>query len=366
MQRESAGSPEQVRGLAPGGARIRLAFVGCGRATTELHLPALRRVPEIEVVALCDADERRLSDAAPAVSRVLIERDIASLLSNPLIDAVAVCTPPSQHAQHAIAVLEAGKHLFVEKPLAVTLADCDAILASAARGRASAVVGFNLRQHRLLRAARDVIQKGMLGRIGLVRSLFTTDIRLTRELPPWRDSRAQGGGVLFDLGSHHFDLWRWLLGAEVTELSAMSQSDGRDDSSASLTARLSNGALAIAQMSERTTPTNQIDIFGESARLRVSLYDFDGLELSPLTNRPGSLGARAHGIVRTVRSLPDAVRGLTTGGDYVVTYAEEWRRFCDTVLRGHPPAATLEDGRAAAGIAIAAADSATQGRSLRL
>jgi predicted dehydrogenase len=363
---EPADPPEQFLGIAHRRERIRLAFLGCGRVTTELHLPALRHVPDIQVVALCDVDERRLSDTARPFNGVLIERDIASLLSNPVIEAVAVCTPPSQHAQHAIAVLESGKHLFVEKPLALTLADCDAILASAARGRASAVVGFNLRQHRLLRAARNIIQQGTLGRIELARSLFTTDIRLTRELPIWRDSRAQGGGVLFELGSHHFDMWRWLLGTEVAEVTAMSQSDGRDDSSVSLTARLSTGALATAQMSERTTPSNQIDVFGERARLRVSLYDFDGLEVSPLTNRPGSLGARAHAMARTVRALPAALRGLTTGGDYVATYAEEWRRFCGTLLRGHPPAATLEDGRAAARIAIAAADSATQGRAVRL
>lgn len=368
MQRdsESADSPEQLLGIALSRERIRLAFLGCGRVTTELHLPALRRVPEIQVVALCDVDERRLSDAARLLNGVLTERDVASILSNPVIDAVAVCTPPTEHARHAIAVLEAGKHLFVEKPLALTLADCDAIVAGAARTRSHAVVGLNLRQHRLLRVARAIIQQGRLGRIEIVHSLFTTDIRLTRDLPHWRDTRAGGGGVLFEVATHHFDLWRWLLGTEVEEVCATTRSQGWDDTSASVTARLSGGALATAQMSERTTPTNRIEVFGERARLRVSLYDFDGLEVSPLASRPGSLGARARAFVRTARSLPAAVRGLTTGGDYVATYEREWRRFCNTLLRAHPSAATLEDGRAAARIAIAAAESATAGRSVRL
>ncbi len=351
--------------MTPNRGRVRLAFVGCGRVTTELHIPALRSVPEIDVVALCDVNERRSAAVASAMRGARCERDLAGLLSDPAIDAVAVCTPPAQHAPQAIAVLEVGKHLFVEKPLALTLADCDAIVARAARARGSAVVGFNLRQHRLVRAARVVIEQGTLGRIELARSLFTTDIRLARELPHWRDTRTGGGGVLFELGTHHYDLWRWLLGAEVTEVSAISRSEGSDDSAASVTARLSGGAVATAQMAERTMPANQIDVFGERGWLRVSLYDFDGLEVSPLTNRPGSLGARARAIIRTLRSLPAGLRGLTTGGDYVATYAQQWRRFADTVLRGHTSAATVEDGRAAVRIAIAAAESAMQGRPVR-
>ena len=352
--------------MTPSSGRVRLAFVGCGRATTELHLRGLQGVPEIDVVAFCDVDETRCTAAARMIPGARCERDIAALLSDDAIDAVAVCTPPSEHARHAIAVLEAGKHVFVEKPLALTLADCDAIVTSAARARGRAVVGLNLRQHRLLRAARAVIQQGTLGRIELVHSLFTTDIRLTRDLPHWRDARTTGGGVLSELATHHFDLWRWLFGAEVEEISALSRSDAQDDTMASVTARLTGGALATVQMSERTTPTHQLNVFGERARLRVSLYDFDGLEVSALANRPGSLGARAHAMLRTVRSLPDGLRALTSGGDYVATYAEEWRRFCDTLLRGHPPAATLEDGRAAARIAIAAAEAAAHGRSVRL
>lgn len=314
------------------------------------------------MVALCDVDHTRAAAAARLNPRARLVRDLSALVADPGIDAIAVCTPPSQHAVQAAAVLAAEKHLFMEKPLALTRSDCDAIVNHAVASKAAAVVGFNLRQHRLLLAARKIIAQGTLGRIDLVRSLFTTDVRLTRQLSEWRNERATGGGVLFELATHHFDLWRWLLASEVVEVSALSRSEGSDDTSASVTAKLSSGALATAQMAERTTPLNQIDILGDRARMRVSLYDFDGLDVAPLTRLPGSFAARTQSIVRLLRAVPAGVRGALSGGDYVQTYAREWRRFADTILRGQPSAATVEDGRAAVKIALAATESAQYGR----
>lgn len=163
---------------------MRLAFVGCGRVTTELHLPALRGNADIAVVAFCDVDDARATAVARLVPGARVVADVAALARDPSVDAVAVCTPPSEHALHASVVLDAGKHLFVEKPLALTRADCDAIVARAESSAAMAAVGFNLRQHRLLQAAHEIIARGALGRIDLVRSMFTTDTRLTRELRP--------------------------------------------------------------------------------------------------------------------------------------------------------------------------------------
>ncbi|MGQ0640604.1 MAG: Gfo/Idh/MocA family protein [Gemmatimonadaceae bacterium] len=346
---------------------LRLAILGCGRAANELHLPAMRGVADIEVVALSDQDDERMRNAARQAPRARCVRELSGILSDPAVDAVAVCTPPTHHAGHAIAVLDAGKHLFVEKPLALVEGDCDAVLAHAARTGTQKVVGFNLRQHRLLRAARAVITRGALGRIELVRSIFTTDIRLTRQLPAWRNTRATGGGVLFELATHVFDLWRWLLVDEVTQISALSRTGGdSDDAAAAVTAQLRSGAIACVQMSERTTAMHRIEVFGERGRMGVSLYDFDGLEVVPLTTLPGSIRGRIDAVLRSVRSLPAGVRGLTSGGDYVSTYARQWHAFAATLLRGQPAAATLEDGRAAARIAIAAAESAASGQVIDL
>ncbi|MEW5915980.1 MAG: Gfo/Idh/MocA family oxidoreductase [Gemmatimonadota bacterium] len=340
---------------------VRLAFFGCGRATTDLHLPALRENTDIAVVALCDNDRDRLRLAGQAAPQARRYASLGEMLGDEAIDAVAVCTPPSERLQHVNAVLDAGKHLFVEKPLALTLADCSAIVA---RGKGSdrvAVVGFNMRQHRLLRAGRDVLKTGVLGTIEVVRCTFTTDIRLTRRLPAWRDVRQSGGGVISELATHYFDLWRWLLSEEVDEVIALSRTVSSDDSAALVSARLRSGALATLAMSERTTPMQEIEVMGDRGRMHLSLYDFDGLAVIPRGRAPGSVAARIHSILRTLRALPDGVRGLRSGGDYHQTYTGEWRAFADTIVRGAPPAATLEDGAAAAQIALAAAASAATG-----
>lgn len=341
-------------------------MIGCGRAAAELHLPALRRIPEIVVVALCDVDGARLRQAARLAPHARCVADASDILSDTSVDAIAVCTPPAAHAALALAVMDAGKHLFVEKPLALTVSDCDAILARAARSEGRHVMGFNLRQHRLIQAAREVVRQGTLGTIQLTRSVFTTDIRLTRQLPAWRNERATGGGVTFEMATHTFDLWRWLLGQEVVQVAAVSGRSQAEDSNASVTAALSGGALASVQLSDSTTPLHQIEIFGERARLRLSLYDFDGLTLAARAIGPGSVQARLRGILHTFRSLPAGFRSLTSGGDYLATYRRQWRHYAATLLRGAPPAATLDDGRAAARIAIAAGESARSGRAVSL
>jgi myo-inositol 2-dehydrogenase / D-chiro-inositol 1-dehydrogenase len=347
-------------------ARVRLAFVGCGRATAELHLPALRDVGGIEVVAVCDTDRARSDDVGRQFDIAERYDDLAQLLSNSQVDAIAICSPPETHATNAIAALDAGKHLFVEKPLSLSVDDCDRIIMHATHASGKAVVGFNLRQHRLLRQAREIIRRGDLGRIHFVRSAFTTDLRLRRVLPGWRNRRIEGGGVIFELGSHHFDLWRWMFGAEVEEVFTRSHGVASDDAMAAISARLSGEIFAWAQFDEQAVPTNELEVSGEAGRLTVSLYDFDGLHVAPLSTPPGSTAARAARIRHTLASLPDALRGIRKGGDYVATYRAEWLDFLATVRDGAPPAATLEDGRAALRICAAAVASSLEGRPVAL
>ena len=344
---------------------VRLGFVGGGRATGELHLPAIARVPQILPVALCDSDPERLKALTAKFPRVKCYSALDAMLERAELDAVAVCTPPDGHSAAALTVLAADKHLFVEKPLALSLEDCDRVVARAAQSTRVAVMGFNLRQHRLLRRARELLQSGALGRVQMVRSSLTTDIRHTHRQPTWRDPRQTAGSPFFELGSHHFDLWRWLLGLEVEEVFA--QRGGESEAPTALvTARLTDGVLGSAQFAERTYPENEIEILGEAGRLKVSLYDFDGLEFLPLARRPGSAGTRLTRIRRAVVSLPVGLRGVLHGGDYRETFAEEWRRFAACVRDGAPLAATLGDGRAAARISHAAVQSATEGVAVKL
>jgi predicted dehydrogenase len=109
-----------------------VGIIGCGQAATISHLPALQHVPEVEVVALADVDADRLREVADRFQIQRRHESLATLLADPTIEAVGVCVPAERHLEVASAVLEAGKHLFLEKPIAVSLEDADRLIERAA------------------------------------------------------------------------------------------------------------------------------------------------------------------------------------------------------------------------------------------
>ncbi len=142
---------------------LRIGFVGCGRVTAELHLPALARVEGVEAVALADPDTACARRVAGEFGIARVHPDAATLAADPAVDLVAVCSPPRHHAEGALAALAAGRHVFVEKPLALDLEQAR----PAGRGRAATASpprGFNLRVHRQVVAAREALADGRAGR----------------------------------------------------------------------------------------------------------------------------------------------------------------------------------------------------------
>ncbi len=345
-------------------SKVRLGVVGCGRVTESRHLPALREMGEFEVVALSDVDDARLERVAERFGVGRRCRDYRELIEDSGVDAVAVCVPPKLHAEVALAALAAGKHLFVEKPLALQLEECDLLSQRAAAAPSLKVlVGFNMRWHRLVREARARVRGGEFGRVKLVRTVFTSSIRLGGEFAEWRRARETGGGVLFELGTHHFDLLRFLLGDEVEEVYASSPAP---DETAVLTARTHGGAQIVSAFSEGTGENHELEIYGERGWLRVACYRADGLERLSLGQYPGSMATRAGALKQTLRELPRLVRQLRRGGDYVASYAAEWRHFADMLLKDEPVESTLEDGRRALEIVLAALEASETGRAVKL
>ena len=346
--------------------RLRLGIVGCGRATESLHLPALIGVPDVEVVALSDVDDAALARVADRhhVSRRF--SDPRALVEDPSIDVVAVCVPARFHAEVAVAALEAGKHVFVEKPMALDLGSCDRILAAARSARAKAVVGFNLRAHRLVAEAREILRRGDVGSIQVVESRWTSAIRAQRALPEWRNHRARGGGVLCEIAVHHFDLWCDLLGSEIEEVYVVSGAGERADESATVSARTASGVALTGVFSERTYASNELTFHGAAGRLALSLYRYDGLRLDRTLDAPGGPAARVLELSAALWGMPRAVASLRRGGEYLASYRREWEHFLAAIRGGGPVLCTLDEGRRAVRILLAAAASASTGRPVRV
>jgi predicted dehydrogenase len=244
----------------------RLALIGCGGIGSAVHLPVLRRMRQATLVVVADPDP----DARARAERlgVASAADAEVVLGRADIDAVVVCAPPSLHAELGIAVAEAGKHLYLEKPIALDAAAAEAVRDAVQRAGVIAAVGFNRRFHPLLVQARALIRRQAVGRVRAVRTLFADPSPAIG----WRARRDSGGGALLDLGSHHFDLLRWLLDAEVESVAALVRSEQSEDDTAWAHSVLSDGIEAQSCFSYRLTKLDVIEVIGERGILRCDRY----------------------------------------------------------------------------------------------
>jgi predicted dehydrogenase len=196
---------------------VRTALVGCGKVG-QIHAAALRDLPEARFVAVCDSSPERAALFAQRYGTRAFT-DPEALFREAEVEAVLVATPHPQHAAPAVAAARAGVHALVEKPLAATLADCDAMLAAARAAGTLLGVVSQRRFYEPVRRMKAAIDAGKVGRPVLgVFSMFSWRDRAYYESDPWRGRWAsEGGGVLVNQSPHMLDLLRWMMG-EVEEV----------------------------------------------------------------------------------------------------------------------------------------------------
>ncbi|MET0514326.1 MAG: Gfo/Idh/MocA family oxidoreductase [Nitrospiraceae bacterium] len=344
--------------------KLKLGIIGCGWAAVNLHLPTLRRMPEYDVVAVADMN---FGQAQTIGNRFEVRhrfREASELLEYPALDAVAICTPPGDHASLAIAAINAGKHVVIEKPLTLTLAQADRLVESATRTEIKVLVGFNLRWHRLVREAKALLDANGLGPLTLMRTVFTNSLVHDDRIVAWRRDRSCGGGVIQDLAVHHFDLWRFLLRSEVQEISVSARSNRWQDEAAVISARMANGILVSSVFASGTGERHELECYGEAGQLRVSCYRYDGLQRSSMGT--SSLTGRLANAAAKVMALPGAFVRMRSGGEISASYHAQWRHFHDCIRIGSPVGCTVEDGRRAVALATAATESSLTGHPIIL
>ncbi len=249
----------------------RVALLGCGRIAQFFHLPILAARQDCTLLAVADADAaatRRAQAIAPSARGFA---DWAEALALDGLDAAVICLPPALHAPAAIAAFEAGLHVYVEKPLALTEADARAVDAAwRASGRVGAV-GFNFRFHPNFERLRTRLASGELGRLIAVRGVFAAPRRAG---PVWKGQRASGGGALRDLAVHHLDLIAHVTGQALSEPSALDRSFNVEGDIVALTARLADGTPAQLFATQATAlGENSIELFCEAGRVIADAAD---------------------------------------------------------------------------------------------
>lgn len=202
-----------------------IGFGWMGRVHTQAyarvrhHYPRLALRPELVVVA--DEVPGRAEEAAERFGFTAATRDWRDVARDPRVQAVSVTAPNFLHRDIGVAMAEAGKHLWIEKPVGLTAADAGAVADAAARAGVQSAVGFNYRNAPAVETARDLIASGELGAVTHVRIRLLSDYAAHPDgALTWRYERERGGsGVLGDLASHGADLARFLLG-EITAVTA--------------------------------------------------------------------------------------------------------------------------------------------------
>ena len=335
--------------------KVKLGIIGCGWATANLHLPALRRIPGYAVVALSDMDRRRAEESGRHLNVRHCFSSASDLIHHPEVDAVAVCVPPAEHANLALAAMHAGKHVFIEKPMTLTVDQADRLVECALRTDLRVLIGFNLRWHRLILQAKSMLDDGRLGPLSLMRTVFTNALCHDDRLPAWRRDRSRGGGVILDLAVHHFDLWRFLLSTEVQEISVSARSERWQDEAAVISARMTNGILVSSVFASGTGEQHELECYGEAGRLHISCYRYDGLQHFSM-ERVGLAGLVRAAVAKAV-TFPYAVGRMRGGGEIAASYDAQWRHFLHCIRTGAQVGCTVEDGRRAVQLAAAAMES---------
>ena len=322
---------------------LAVALVGAGRMGS-FHAESLaRRIPGARLAAVADPAPGAAQHLADRLGCAKALTDIGDLFADPEIDAVVIATPARTHADLVEAAARAGKAVYCEKPMAVTLAGADRAITAAEEAGVALQVGFNRRYDAGFRAAHDKVAAGGIGTPQLLRSL-TRDPRLVdpAPIPPWT--------IFLETLIHDFDTLRYLNpGAEPVEVFAMADALVRPDfrdrgllDTAVVTIRFDNGAMATAEANFQAVYGYDVrgEVFGSAGMLTMG-----DIHRTHLTSY-GADGVTADCVRYDQDLFHDA-------------YVAELADFTSCVRTGTTPAVTGQDARAALSIALAAIQSVT-------
>jgi phthalate 4,5-cis-dihydrodiol dehydrogenase len=226
--------------------KLRLGVAGLGRAFT-LMLPTFAADERVALVAAADpraeARERFASEFSAATYG-----SVEALCADPQVEVVYIATPHQDHAEHAVLAARQGKHLLIEKPLAITLTECKTITEAARRAGVQLVVGHSHSFDAPIARARALIDSGTYGTVRMITAINFTDF-LYRPRRPEELDTAQGGGVAFSQAAHQVDIVRLLGGGRVTSVRAITGAwDGGRPTEGAYAAMLSFEGGAFASL----------------------------------------------------------------------------------------------------------------------
>ncbi len=264
--------------------RLGFAISGCGMIA-DYHARAILGLDQARLIAAADPNEAA-RQAFAARYRVPALADLASLLENPAVDVISICTPSGLHARQAIQAAQAGKHIVVEKPMALNLPEADAIIAACRAAGVKLTVISQLRFTDAVRQSRAALAAGRLGRLvsGDVYMKYHRSEEYYRQ-GGWRGTwQMDGGGALINQGIHGVDLLLHLMGPvrSVYATSATLAHPIAVEDTLAAVLEFQNGALGVIQATTSVWPgsARRLEINGTQGSIRLEEDRITGWELS--------------------------------------------------------------------------------------
>ena len=366
---------------------IKIGIIGWG-FMGRTHAHALRAMPlfypgagfRAEIAGICSRRLEKVREAAEELNVPYYTDDYRQLLAREEIDAVSVCTPNALHEEIALAALKAGKHLYIDKPLADTAQGARRIADQAKKSGVFTRMVFNNRYLPVTLRARELVDQGRIGRVLSFEGRYLHSGSIDPNKPiGWNQTRQ--GGVLLDLGSHVLDLITWLCGypeavfcAQRTLYDTRTTREGgatRDlsDDQTLMLLRLPGGAMGQVEASKIATGANDeltVEIRGEKGALAFDLMQPNYLRFYDNTRPEAPLGGeRGFQWIETVARYP------APGGTFLPPKNSiGWDRghlhcyytFLDCLARGAAPDNGVGEGARLQMLMERAAQSAAQGR----
>ena len=290
---------------------IRIGIIGCGKIAQVRHLPEYAANPHVELAGYYDLNAQRAQEMAAQYGGKVYE-SYFDLLNDPSIDAVSICVENRSHAEITTYALYAGKHVLCEKPMAVTLAECESMVAAAERNGKHLMIGHNMRFDPVHRKAKELLDGGIIGDIITFRTTMGNagpeNWSMEAGSTWFFDKQKAAMGALSDLGIHKVDLLQYLTGQKVIETTAKVMTLNKRDDNGHLIG-VDDNALCILRMNGGAVGTMAASwtVYGKECN-STCIYGTKGIMLiysdpgAPIVVRDMSNTSTAYSFEPTTRS----------------------------------------------------------------
>jgi len=325
--------------------KLRFGVIGAGGIADRRTIPGMMLANNAELVAVMGPDMERTEKIRAKYGAKRAYTDEVSLLSDPEVDAVYIATPIVHHARQAMLAADYGKHILIEKPLAMTADEGETVVKYCAEKNVLIAAGFMMRFGTQIMNMKKAVAEGKIGQLVSGYSQFT--LWLPYEKGNWRQIKAlAGGGAMMDLSVHTIDLIEYISGMRVTEVASMNEKltfpeeEYDVEDSSSILMRLENGAQCFVQ--------SNFNIPDEAAKWRLEFFGTKGRLMGDTVigqNDGGRLNAlfiaENTGYSNVQNHAEDP--GIELGGEFGNMYTREIESFADSVLNGTPLLAPASD-----------------------